>query len=70
MTENQQKVYNFLKNNGCVLPKTIKRECGFKTLAPVIGSLQALRCGGYVECVEQILYDGSIMKFFRLVKEI
>lgn len=70
MTENQRKVYDILKsNNGWMKSPDIALKGDFDKVADVTGSLTSLVKCGYVNSIKQKLFDGTILTFYRIIKE-
>ena len=77
MNTNQKIVYEVLSNNrkynpyhgGWLQTKNIKEFCGFEKNGTVTGCLMGLKKIGLVESEEQELLDGTILRFFRAVKQ-
>lgn len=70
MTEDQKKVYDILKsNNGWMRRTDITLKGNFDKTADVTASLTALMKCGYVNSIKQKLFDGTILTFYRIIKE-
>lgn len=70
MTENQRKVYDILKsNNGWMRSPDIALVGNFDRMVDVTSSLTSLMKYDYVDSIKQELFDGTVLIFYRIIKE-
>ena len=69
MTENQRRIYRVMKSDKWMSLDEIWEKSGFEKKVTVAGCIQGLRASGDVECEEQTLLDGTVLKFYRIIKE-